>query len=61
MAKKSFSVGDEVVHKLFGEGIIVEVDSLFEDTTDDTKLTIEFKGKDRKQIIAKFVKHVAVD
>ena len=61
MAKKEFSIGDEVVHKLFGKGTIVEIDSLFEDTTDHTKLTIEFDGNDRKQIIAKFVKHAALD
>ena len=58
MAKKEFSVGDKVVHKLFGEGTIVEIDSLFETVKDDTKLTIVFGGNDRKTIIAKFVKHV---
>ena len=57
MKKKEFYVGDDVVHKLFGEGTIVEIDSLFETVTDNTKLTIVFEESDRKQIIAKFVKH----
>ena len=48
-----FSKGDQVVHKLFGKGIILTA----EGGVDNTKLTIEFKGKIRKVIMSKFVKH----
>ena len=52
MAK--FSIGDKVVHKLFGEGEILDIKGVF----DDAKLTIKFGGKkeDAKLIMSKFVK-----
>ena len=53
MAK--FSIGDKVVHKLFGNGTILDIDG-WDDTT--AKLTIEFKGKDSKMIIAKYIKPI---
>ena len=49
---KTFSIGDQVEHKLFGQGTILAIDG-FEDTA---KLTIEFKGKISKMIISKYVK-----
>ena len=49
---KTFSIGDQVEHKLFGKGIILAVDG-FDNTA---KLTIEFKGKVSKIIISKYVK-----
>tara|TARA_B100001971_G_scaffold39272_1_gene34358 strand:+ start:300 stop:464 length:165 start_codon:yes stop_codon:yes gene_type:complete len=51
MAK--FSIGDKVVHKLFGEGEILAING-FVDTS--AKLTIEFSGKDSKIILSKYVK-----
>ena len=51
MAK--FSIGDKVVHKLFGEGEILAING-FVDTS--AKLTIEFSGKISKMIISKYVK-----
>ena len=54
MPKKEYSIGDPVEHKLFGEGTILAVDGV----GDSTKLTIEFRGKDSKIIIAKYVKLV---
>ena len=51
MAK--FSIGDKVVHKLFGEGKILDIDGL----TENAKLTIEFRvEKNTKVILSKFVK-----
>ena len=50
--KKPFSIGDQVEHKLFGKGTIQEVKGV----EDGAKLTIEFKGKVSKMIIAKYVK-----
>ena len=49
---KTFSIGDQVEHKLFGKGTILAVDG-FDNTA---KLTIEFKGKVSKIIISKYVK-----
>ena len=48
MAK--FSIGDRVIHKLFGEGDIVDFDAGNSD-----KLTIAF-SEDRKVIMSSFVK-----
>ena len=53
MAMKTFFIGDWVEHKLFGKGIILEIESV----GDNTNLTIEFSGKVRKKIISKYVKH----
>ena len=50
--KKPYSVGDQVEHKLFGKGTVLTVDG----HEDGAKLTIEFKGKVSKMIIAKYVK-----
>tara|TARA_B100000315_G_C14240172_1_gene434985 strand:+ start:481 stop:645 length:165 start_codon:yes stop_codon:yes gene_type:complete len=49
-----FSIGDKVEHKLFGKGEILDINAL----TDNTKLTIEFSGKDTKIILSKYVKLV---
>ena len=51
MAK--FSIGDKVVHKLFGEGKILAIYGFVDDSA---KLTIEFSGKISKMIISKYVK-----
>ena len=54
MAKEPFNIGDKVGHKVFGKGIILEIDG----DGDSAKLTIEFSGDfSEKKIIAKFVKH----
>ena len=49
---KRFSIGDQVEHKLFGKGTILAIEGV----EDGAKLTIEFKGKVSKMIIAKYVK-----
>ena len=49
-----FYIGDQVEHKLFGKGIILSIDGFDK----SAKLTIEFKGKISKIIIAKYVKLV---
>ena len=54
MAKKEYSIGDQVEHKLFGKGTILNVDGV----ENSAKLTIEFRGKDSKIIIAKYVQLV---
>ena len=54
MPKKEYSIGDQVEHKLFGEGTILTVDGV----ENSAKLTIEFRDKDSKIIIAKYVKLV---
>ena len=54
MPKKEYSIGDQVEHKLFGKGTILEIEKV----GDNTNLTIEFRGKDSKNIIAKYVKLV---
>ena len=51
---KTFSIGDKVVHKLFGEGKILDIDGF----ADSAKLTIEFSGNISKMIISKYVKLV---
>ena len=50
---RTFSIGDQVEHKLFGKGTILEIEKV----GDNTNLTIEFSGNIRKKIISKFVKH----
>ena len=51
---RTFSTGDQVGHKLFGKGTILNVDGV----ENSAKLTIEFRGKDSKIIIAKYVQLV---
>ena len=51
---KTFSIGDRVVHKLFGKGTILDVNGF----ADSAKLTIEFKGNISKLIMSKYVKLV---
>ena len=46
----TFSIGDKVVHKVFGLGTIMEIDS-----GNSAKLTIAFE-EGRKIIISSFVK-----
>ena len=50
---RTFSIGDQVEHKLFGKGTILEIESV----GDNTNLTIEFSGNIEKKIISKFIKH----
>ena len=50
----NFSIGDKVIHKLFGEGGIVDID-----TGNSAKLTIAFDDiEDRKVIMSSYVKLV---
>ena len=51
---KTFSIGDQVEHKIFGKETILAVDGL----DDSAKLTIQFSGKISKMIISKYVKLV---
>jgi hypothetical protein len=51
---KTFSIGNQIEHKLFGKGTIVAIDGF----DDSAKLTIEFSGKISKIIISKYVKLV---
>ena len=51
---RTFSIGDQVEHKLFGKGIILDIES----AGDSTKLTIEFSGNISKKIISTYVKLV---
>ena len=53
MPKEEYSIGDQVNHKLFGKGTILAIEGVEK----SCKLTIEFKGKVSKKIIANFVKH----
>ena len=53
MPKKEYSIGDQVEHKLFGRGIILEIEKV----GDNTNLTIEFSGKISKKIVSTFIKH----
>ena len=58
---RTFSIGDQVEHKLFGKGTILDVESVKVDILskgDNTKLTIEFRGNICKKIISKYVKLV---
>ena len=51
---KTFSIGDQVEHKLFGKGKILAINGF----DNSAKLTIEFSGKITKMIISKYVKLV---
>ena len=51
---RTFSIGDQVEHKLFGKGTILEIEKV----GDNTNLTIEFSGNISKKIISKYVKLV---
>ena len=51
---KTFSIGDQVEHKLFGKGTILAFDGI----EGSAKLTIEFSGKISKMISSKYVKLV---
>ena len=51
---KTFSIGDQVEHKLFGKGTVLAIDGF----DDRAKLTIEFSGNISKMIISKYVKLV---
>ena len=58
---RTFSIGDQVEHKLFGKGTILNIESVKVEILpkgDNTKLTIEFRGNIRKKIISKYVKLV---
>ena len=48
-----YSIGDKVVHKLFGEGEILDIDGF----ADSAKLSIAF-SEDKKVIMSKYVKLV---
>ena len=52
MPKKEYSIGDQVEHKLFGKGTLLEI----EKAGDNINLTIEFKGKVEKKIVSTFIK-----
>jgi hypothetical protein len=54
MPKKEYSIGDQVEHKLFGEGTILAVNGV----ENSAKLTIEHSGKISKKIISTYVKLV---
>ena len=59
MAKKTFSIGDQVEHKVFGKGTIVDIERVSETNIfDDTKITIKFSDNATKKILAKFVKEL---
>ena len=51
---KTFSIGDQVEHKLFGKGTILDIDGF----DNSAKLTIKFAGNISKMIISKYVKLV---
>ena len=51
---KTFSIGDQVEHKLFSKGTILAVDGFY----DSAKITIQFNGEISKMIISKYVKLV---
>ena len=51
---RTFSIDEQVEHKLFGKGTILAVDGF----GDSAKLTIEFSGNISKMIISKYVKLV---
>ena len=52
MIDQLYDIGDKVKHKVFGKGIILNIDGW----GDGAKLTIEFGKKVSKMIIAKYVK-----
>ena len=47
---KTFSIGDQVEHKLFGKGTILTI----EDVKNSAKLTIRFSGNISKMLISKY-------
>ena len=49
---RTFSIGDQVEHKLFGKGTILAINGF----DASAKLTIEFSGNISKMIISKYVK-----
>ena len=49
---RTFSIGDQVEHKLFGKGTVLDIEM----SGDNTNLTIQFKGKDSKKIVSTFIK-----
>ena len=51
---RTFSIGEQVEHKLFGKGTITDVVGF----DDSAKLTIEFKGKVSRMIVSKYVRPV---
>ena len=51
---RTFSIGDQVEHKLFGKGTILAIEGI----ENSAKLTIKFSGKISKKIISKYVKLV---
>ena len=54
MIDQQYDIGDKVKHKVFGEGIILNIDGW----GDGAKLTIEFGKKISKVIVSKYVKLV---
>ena len=48
---RTFSIGDQVEHKLFGKGTILAIDGF----GDVAKFTIKFSGNISKMIISKYV------
>ena len=56
---RRFSIGEQVVHKLFGKGTILAIGGAFKEDGfgDGVKLTVEFKGNISKVIISKYLKH----
>ena len=52
MIDQQYDIGDKVKHKVFGGGIILNIDGW----GDGAKLSIEFDKKISKMIIAKYVK-----
>ena len=51
---RTFSIGDQVGHKLFGKGTILAIVGF----DNSAKLTIKFSGNISKMIISKYVKLV---
>ena len=52
MIDQLYDIGDKVKHKVFGEGIILDIEGF----SDSVKLTIQFKEKSSKVIMSKYVK-----
>ena len=48
---RTFSIGDQVEHKLFGKGTILSIEGV----ENSAKITIKFSGNISKMIISKFV------
>ena len=53
---RTFSIGDQVEHKLFDKETVLAIDGL----EDSAKLTIEFSGNVSKKIISQYVKLVKI-